>query len=425
MLSTFTDPGTASRSSSSTIASSSIIIVQYKMAKSLHTLGLIACAVKIAMGTAYYLSVEIMKETCVPKKGASNAKCEADHTRWTIGFFMASLLFFGMSFALIPYFMYRHGKPGVTPLNKQTLLNMLVPTALEFVGQVMFLMGVKYLPMSLSLTLKGGRVVFSALLLVIFLRRTLRAYHWCAVGGTMVGLVVAAIPSILYPKGESKEVGQTMTGIALVLGGEFIRSFRTVIEEKLMKKLRYDAILIVGLQGVIAFTLSIPMLFIMDAIKIDGKPVEKIADTWEQFSSTPLVFALAATFPLSVSGLFVSGAYVTKLMSAVHNALTTILTNGLVWGLMIAVYFIDNNRGNKPATIDLVQLLGFVVVLVASLMYDAIIRLPWFTYPLDRATASGAGSSDKSVMGITESSDNVSETTTKVEEGEATLTSSK
>jgi drug/metabolite transporter (DMT)-like permease len=383
---------------------------------------------KIALGTAYYLSVELMKTTCVPKQGAKQDKCDAGETRWSNSFFMGSLLFFGMSFTLIPYFMYRHGKPGVTPLTKQTLLNMLVPSLLEFIGQIMFLMGIKYIPMSLSLTLKGGRVVFSALLLVLFLGRKLRSYHWWAVAGTMVGLVVSSIPSLMHPKGDAKTMGETMIGIGLVLGGEFIRSLRTVVEEKLMKKLKYDALLIVGLQGLTALLLSIPILFAMNALKVSGKPIENLSDSWNQFASTPMVWALAATFPISVSGLFISGAYVTKLMSAVHNALTTILTNGLVWGLMIAVFFIDKSangksdkmtRGERPQAIDLVQLLGFAIVLVASLVYDAILRLPFFTYPLDRAAASGAGSSEKSVLGITESSDNISEATTKVDEVKA------
>lgn len=110
------------------------------MSKSLHTLGLIACGMKIAMGTAYYLSVEIMKETCVPKDGAKKDKCDADYTRWSNSFFMGSLLFFGMSFTLIPYFVSRHGKPGATPVNKQTLVNMLLPALLEFVGQVMYVL---------------------------------------------------------------------------------------------------------------------------------------------------------------------------------------------------------------------------------------------------------------------------------------------
>lgn len=49
-------------------------------------------------------------------------------------------------------------------------------------------------------------------------------------------------------------------------------------------------------------------------------------------------------------------------------------------------------------------MVGFIVVLVSSLMYDAIIRIPQiFYYPLDRAAASGAGSSEKSVLGIVES----------------------
>ena len=387
------------------------------MTKSLHTLGLIACGLKIAAGTLYYLGLEIMKETCVTKPGAKAEKnCAADEARWSRPFFMGTLLFFGMSFTLIPFFMFRHGKPGVTPLTKQVWLNMLVPTLLEFIGQVMFMMGMLYIPMSLSLTLKGARVVFSAFLLVMFLKRKLYAFHWFAVSVTIVGLGVASIPSILYPTGGAKTATETLTGIALVLGGEFIRSLRTVIEEKLMKKMRYDALLVVGLQGIVALLLSIPTLFVVDVIPKGTGVLENLTQTWDQFTSSAIIYGIAITFPLTVSGLFISGAYVTKLMSAVHNALTTILTNGIVWILTIIIHYIDSGRGVKLEVISLVQLLGFLLVLGASLVYDAIVRLPRFTYPLDRAAASGAGSSEKSVLGITESSDNISETTTKGEE---------
>lgn len=386
------------------------------MARSLHTLGLIACGMKIAAGTLYYLGLEIMKETCVPKPGAKAEKnCLVDEARWSRPFFMGMLLFFGMSFTLVPFFMLRNGKPGVTPLTKQVWLNMLVPTLLEFVGQVMFMMGMLYIPMSLSLTLKGARVVFSAFLLVMFLKRKLFAFHWFAVGVTIIGLGVASISSIMNPSGGAKTSAETMTGIALILGGEFIRSLRTVIEEKLMKKLRYDAMLVVGLQGILALILSIPALFVADVIPKGTGVLEELSLTLTQFSSSPIIYGIAITFPLTVSGLFISGAYVTKLMSAVHNALTTILTNGIVWILTIIIHFIDVNRGVKLEVMSLVQLLGFLMVLGASLVYDAIIRLPKFTYPLDRAAASGAGSSEKSVLGITESSDNVSEATTKDE----------
>jgi len=378
------------------------------MAKSLHTLGLIACGMKIAAGTAFYMLLEIMKETAVDDTGK---------TKWHRPFFNSALLFFGMSFTLLPYFWFRFGKPGIHELNMQVIKNMLLPSLLEFIGQVLFMIGSLYIPMALSLALKGSRVIFSAFLLVLFLKRKLFAFHWIGVTLTIVGLAVASTKHVLRPKGNSKTVGEVLTGIALILAGECIRSFRTVLEEKLMKKLRYDALMVVGLQGIMALILTIPALFVVNAITLSsGKPMEDLSVTMAQFSYTPLIYALAATFPISVPGLFIAGAYVTKLMSAVHNALTTMITLGVVWGLSTIIHQIDSSRGTPLEVLSIVELTGYSIVLVASLVYDSIIRLPKFYYPLDRAAASGAGSSEKSMLGITESTDNLSEETVDKED---------
>jgi hypothetical protein len=243
------------------------------------------------------------------------------------------------------------------------------------------------------------------LLLVLFLKRKLFAFHWVAIVLTLVGIVVSSLKEIIEPS-SSKEFQTTdvLIGIALVLAGEFIRSMRTVLEEKLMKKLKYDALLVVGLQGIYALVLSVPALFVVNAIETSKGPLEDLQVTWNQFVSSSIVMGICFTTPITVPGLFVAGAYVTKLMSAVHNALTTIITNSIVWILAVIVYFIDNKRGEKLIPLSSVQLVGFIIVLFASLMYDAIIRIPQiFYYPLDRAAASGAGSSEKSVLGIAES----------------------
>jgi drug/metabolite transporter (DMT)-like permease len=298
-----------------------------------------------------------------------------------------------MGFTLIPFFLYRYGKAGVTNIDKSVALNMLIPTVLEFIGQTLFLFGIQQIPMSLSMTLKGSRVVFSAVLLVIFLKRRLFVFHWVAVSLTILGLIIASLPSIISPKDKSKTVSQSLIGITLVLAGELVRSFKGVFEERLMKKLHYDALMVVGLQGLLAFILSLPILGIVHAINIDGKPLEDINDTWSQFGSNGLVIGLSLTFPITVSGLFLSGAYVVKLMSAVHNALTGIITTSLVWIVTIVIHLIDKNRGAAVDVLDLLQLTGFALVFVASLMYDSIFRLPIFYYPTDRAAASGAGNS--------------------------------
>ena len=303
-------------------------------------------------------------------------------------------MFFSLSFCLIPFFLYRFGKPDVPKFDKSVAINIIGPTFLEFIGQIMFLMGSMDLPVSLSLTLKGARVVFSAIFLVVMLKRKLFKFHWVAVACTVVGLVIASIPQIVDPQGKNPPtVEKTLIGIALVLGGELIRSFKSVFEERLLKKLRYDALMMVGTQGLLAFLLTIPLLAIVSNIHLDGKPLEDFEVTMSQFKSSGLVIGLSAMFPLTVSALFIAGMYVTKLMSSVHNALTGIITTAIVWMLTIIIHFIEPTRGVELKVLLLVQLLGFVIVFMSSLVYDAIIRLPKFYYPTDRTEASGAGTS--------------------------------
>jgi drug/metabolite transporter (DMT)-like permease len=303
-------------------------------------------------------------------------------------------MFFGMSFSLLAFFILRFGKPGVVNLDRWVFLNMLIPTVLEYVGQVMFLMANKHLTMALALTLKGSRVVFSAILVVLFLKRRLFAFHWIGAGSIVVGLIIASIPSMLNPK-DKKGDSSPALGIALIIGSEFLRAFKGVYEERLLKTLRYDALMVIGLQGSMAFLLAIPTLFVVDAIEVDGKPLEDLSVTWDQYSSSPVIIGLSVSFIVTVPGLFVSGAYVTKLMSAVHNALTGSITNATVWLVSIVTHLIDDKRGDEVNLIHLVQLLGFIIVMISSLVYDSIIRIPGFFYPADRTEASGAG---KSIM---------------------------
>jgi len=376
------------------------------------TLGLIACAIKIFAGTIYYGSIEAIKETCVPSPGAKwskDNKCADDYAKFKAPFYMGILLFFSMSFTLIPYFIFRHGKPGVTKFNPKSIINMLLPTACEFVGQIMFLVGAAKFgtPMSLALTLKGSRVVFSALLLIWLMKRKLYAFHWFAVATVLSGLIVASVPTLLPQPGSGPAAhGSTpswypIVGVALVVVAEFIRSLRTVLEEKLMKKLRYDPLLVVGLQGILAFFMALPCLWIFNEIpdiKDSSKPFEDLSKTFKSIGSSGIIIGLMSSFPIVVSSLFIAGAYVTKLMSSVHNALTTILTNALVWGISFIVYYADDShfRGHAIKALDSVQLVGFIMVLFGCLIYDADLKLRClFKYPLDEAAAAGIGDANQ------------------------------
>lgn len=365
----------------------------------LKKLGLLACLSKIIAGTMYYYSLEFLGQTCVDAGYPASVKgCPNGQGYFKRTAFFALLLFSSMSLILIPFFLFRYNKPGVTKIDSRAFLNMLVPSFMEFIGQNMSMYAITYpIPMSLILTLKGAKVPFAAILVMLFLKRKLFSFHWVAVGLTMGGLCVSTIPSLVEGNSSSGEIGQVLIGISVVLAAEFIRTAKSVLEEKLLKKLRYDALFVVGLQGLYCTIFTIPALFVWSTIKGNDRGVmEDLSTTLYMYAHSPIVIGISLTFPLSVCGLFMSGAYVTKLMSAVHNAMTSIVTTSLVWMVATIVHYINTTRGKPLTKLSVLQLIGLAIIVFASLLYDADIKFPKvFNYPADLAAAAGIGDSTK------------------------------
>lgn len=108
------------------------------MTKSLHKLGLLACAAKIISGTVYYAGIDVAKETCVqPMTGAQKGNCPDGYERWSRSFFSGAVIFLGMSFTIIPFLLFRNGKPGIPRVDRKVLLNMIIPSVLELLGQIL------------------------------------------------------------------------------------------------------------------------------------------------------------------------------------------------------------------------------------------------------------------------------------------------
>ena len=353
----------------------------------------IVIALKLIAGGLFYTSLKTLGQTQL-------LSISGGFDYFKRCFFLCAVLFVSISLSYVGYLILMLcGYKDKASIDLRAFLRIALPGALDCAGQVCTMLGTMMLPISIVLVLKGSRVVFSALLSKVMLNRRLFAYHWCGVVLCMVGLVIASVSSILNQFNLRSHLA---VGICLCLTGEFLRSVRMVSEERLMKTYLYHPVAVIGLEGVVGTILSVPLLLIVDAIPGDDNgSYESWENTVYMLAHSTLATVLVVLLPLWINALYLSGVFVTKMLSAVHNALVTVLTVAVVWGMELIIYYcVDSQYGLGWGKYSVLQLIGFGFILLSTLLYDSTLRIPqWFEYPLNREEAAGTIATNISTAG--------------------------
>ena len=72
--------------------------------------------------------------------------------------------------------------------------------------------------------LRGAEILFSAIFAVAFLKRSLNKFHYCGIGGCLVGICMVGASSLLSPSGGgSSETGMVLLGMALIVIAQVCR----------------------------------------------------------------------------------------------------------------------------------------------------------------------------------------------------------
>lgn len=339
-----------------------------------------------------FTMLKVISQTCVPMlPGMTQSKsCPEGEVKFERPVLNALMMVGSMSLSLIFYYFFRHNKAGVPKIKRDLFAYILFPSALDVVCCGLLMAGSMYIPMSLVLTLKGIRILFSSLLVIVIFKRKQRGHNWAGVAVAMLGVGLAALSAVLNSQGDkSAGASSPVLGIVLVLGSEFFRSLMVVTQEYLMKVKRCDPTFLMGLQGVYGGTLIVIMM-VVSWLLIPGKDkdgsFENMPVTFELASESPLILSLLSVLPFVTTAGFISSAFVTKLLSSVHNAMASVLMTALVWLIELIIYYgVDSRYGKKWGQFSPLQLVGFMFVVLALLVYDgSVVKIKsLFEYPTE------------------------------------------
>lgn len=294
-------------------------------------------------------------------------------------FFVAFCLFLSVMVSFIPYTYVKCKNPkGVSSITPKVMMRVAISGFCDSLAQIFVILGNANIPVSLLMILKGSRALFSAGLSIVMLKKRLHMYQWVSIALCLAGLAVASLGSYLA-KPEARN--DLLLGIGLVLAAEAFRSVRIVYDERLMKVYDYNPFMIIGLEGLVGTIISGSAL-----IAVNYMGGSDVGGVWENFENTTYminhsntVLVLLILFPIWVNGMYMSGMFVTKIISAVYNAVVTVATVVVCWVYEIMIhYLVSSDYGDKWTNYSFIQLVGFALIVVSTLMYDATWKMPRF-----------------------------------------------
>jgi len=289
-------------------------------------------------------------------------------------------MFFGESLCLLVFFIttYRSNRQRMyTPVDvkapstqrKFPIWTFLIPSMCDMTGSTLMYIGLVLTYPSVYQMLRGMIVVFTGLFSMIFLKRRLYTHHWIGMASIIAGTLVVGVSSVIY--GSHSQAKDPLLGDILVVAAQLVAATQMVVEEKFVGKYNVPPLQVVGNEGAWGVGVTATILFLLYWIP----PIRKIDNSLDAvlqiYHGHLLVVALLASiFSIAFFNFF--GISVTKQLSATHRTTIDATRVFLVWIYSLIVgweHFVW------------LQLVGFVVLLFGTTLFNEIFRLPFITYP--------------------------------------------
>jgi hypothetical protein len=371
---------------------------------------------KLSVGSAYYFISKMITSTCTyaqdyvdsvilitPKKNP----CKDGMTPFEKPIFLSTVVFSSMTLALLWFVIFRRKTVDPKSYNRRMIMLMFIPSTLECVAFCMGIYAQMLMALSLAMIMKGAKVVFSCLFTVTFLKRKQYAFHYFSVGLCVAGLSIAGWSEFLNNPESALKV---VIGCALLLASECMKAFHVIYDEMMIKAKNCDVLFVVGMEGLYSILFLIPTL-LLAWLAIPGSQdgdLENLSDTLYRIGNSTILKVLLGVLPAVVVVLAIAGVMIIKYLTGVHNALISVSRSIVAWALELIFFYcapgdLGTMYGKEWGHYSVLRLVGFIIVIVATLMYDEDIRIPKvFRYPKQDEVKAKQASMPGGVLGDVE-----------------------
>lgn len=220
---------------------------------------------------------------------------------------------------------------------------------------------------------RGVIVIFTCLFSVFFLGRRQYAYHIMGVALVFVGITLVSLSAFINPThtavAQQASSGSKFFGIILCIVAQIFQASMIVYEEKIMSKYVAAPLQVVGMEGFFGIIIGVTVLIILNVTGTESTPA-----AWYQMKhSGPLFIAVIASV-FSIAFFNASGVTVTQQASAVARSTIDCSRTILIWIVELGLGWNSFN---------VIQLIGFIILAVGTLIYNRLIVLRFLEPPTE------------------------------------------
>jgi len=324
--------------------------------------------------------------------------------------FQTWVMFLGMAFALPAHFIFewrkrlaaagdpeqlRQLEAEAGRVTARTYMLLAVPSLFDLIATVLMILGLLYVNASVWMLLRGGGIVFVALMKHFALQDTLRPPMWVGVFIIATAVVLVGLSSNIGAPGENDFFNVTesdieeqmsaavspLVGVGVTMLGTFVQSVQYTYEEKVMSgDVSAPPWLLIGMEGVTGTLLSTfvlyPVFYFIPGD--DHGSYEHPLNTLAMLYNSPQLLGLTLSFCVLVFILNSFSVLVTYMMSSVWHAILDNFRPITIWIVQLVLYYYvtDGSFGEAWTLGSYVQLAGMLVLLFGTAVYNGSIALP-------------------------------------------------
>ncbi|KAI9104434.1 hypothetical protein DFS34DRAFT_194009 [Phlyctochytrium arcticum] len=258
------------------------------------------------------------------------------------------------------------------PLTGYNNLLLWLPTLCDMTATTLMNIGLIHISASIYQMLRGSVVLFTGTLSVYFLGRRHPLYRWFALMMVFLGVGVVGMSSIVEAPDPAKgPVKSSFVGVLLVVLAQTFTALQFVIEEKIMGHYELPPIKAVGLEGLFGLiTVGIAMPTLYAAFGVNQHNFFDLPEGFQQmFGHSQVLWAgIGIIFSIAFFNWF--GLSVTRSISATSRSTIDTCRTLFIWMISLGLGW---------ETFRWLQVLGFVILIYGTFLFNDVVRPPPFT----------------------------------------------
>lgn len=240
--------------------------------------------------------------------------------------------------------------------------------------------GMLFIGVSIYQMLRGGAIIFVALLKHYVLKDELKRFMWVGVFWNVLSITLVGATAVFSADSDgsgatSGHSSNPVLGVSLVLAGAFVQSLQYAFEERVMSmEVSAPPLLLVGMEGfwgsLICLVVLYPLAYYTPGD--DHGSFENPFNTYYMIKNSSSISWMCVLYIVSITSYNIFCVLITFMLNSVWHAILDNFRPITVWGSSLFIfYFVNPAFGESWTVWSYMQLLGLFVLLYGTAVYNA------------------------------------------------------